>query len=366
MSNDKVHDIIIAGAGIAGCYMAQKLISAGFNVMVLEKSKKIKDDSGIVSSRFSKYIPDLKKFLISDITTMKFVSPSGYEFDLKGEKPFAHVIDRIKFLEAQRKKIRKTLIFETVEDMKITPENVVIKTDKNSYNGSIILGCDGALSKVRQCAGISAPRLYYGIMSREKAKQKQDHITVWVNKNYSSDFFAWNIPQKKEWGVMAEENPLACLEAFQKDRGFDMIKPIGAPMPIGATRSYTDRCLLIGDSAGQTKPLTGGGIVLSLKACKHAIDTIKNAFEKKQFDSDILSQYETAWQKDFGEEIRKQLFFRKYYNRLSNDDIDWLFEKFGPKVQNFNITDYDRLSRLWKKVPKTKLIIFTLKTMIRR
>jgi len=368
------HDIIIVGAGIAGCYLTEKLTEAGLDVLVLEKEKsklksrsegtetRLKDDSGIVSTHIEKFIPDYKKFLTDKIKEMRFESPSHHEFCLKSEQPFAYLLDRTKLIKEKRKSIKSVLSYETPESIIITKDKVMVKTNENWHMASMIIGCDGAFSKVRNAMRVPSPKICYGVTA--KSKSKNDKITVYVNKNFSPDFFSWNIPQRNEWGMITAKNPKDYFLKFMAEMKLEKKQPTGQPIPIGTTKSFANRCLLVGDSAGMTKPLTGGGWIFSLRACEHAARVIAGCLEKNRFDASVLSEYEKSWKNDFGNEIRKQLFARRLYEKLNNKDIDKLFKEFGPRIEKLNDFDYDNLSILLKHMPKTKLLGLAMRKLI--
>src|SRR3989344_4922349 len=88
----KMYDIIIVGSGVAGSYLSSLL--ADFNVLVIEKDKKvILKDSGIVSKNFDNFFDD-KKLIKDEIDEMVAVSPSGYKFSLNSESPYAYLLER--------------------------------------------------------------------------------------------------------------------------------------------------------------------------------------------------------------------------------------------------------------------------------
>jgi flavin-dependent dehydrogenase len=69
--------------------------------------------------------------------------------------------------------------------------------------------------------------------------------------------------------------------------------PIGPPSTVTTRRGF-----LLGDAAGQTKPFTGGGILYGLRSADHAARVV---------DPDApgsLEDYESAWRRDLGWEIR--------------------------------------------------------------
>jgi flavin-dependent dehydrogenase len=94
-----------------------------------------------------------------------------------------------------------------------------------------------------------------------------------------------------------------------------------APLP----RTFADRVLAVGDAAGQTKPITGGGIFYGLLCAEAAARTVMAAFKRGDFSLGTLSRYEEEWRKKLGREIRIAAFFRRLAERLTDKDIDHLF-----------------------------------------
>jgi flavin-dependent dehydrogenase len=108
-------------------------------------------------------------------------------------------------------------------------------------------------------------------------------------------------------------------------------KDIGAPrqkvLPLAPIpRTYADRVLALGDAAGLVKPTTGGGIYYSLLSAQLAAETLERALPVDTLQAEHLATYEAAWRKRLGAELRSQLVLRRAVQRLSDRDIDRLFE----------------------------------------
>jgi flavin-dependent dehydrogenase len=91
-------------------------------------------------------------------------------------------------------------------------------------------------------------------------------------------------------------------------------------------KTYTDRVLAVGDAAGLVKATTGGGIYYSLLSAGLAADTLAGALARDSLGETQLAPYERAWQKRLGPELEAQLSLRLLANRLSDEEIDSLFE----------------------------------------
>jgi len=355
-------DVIIVGGGVAGSYLASQ-IKQDCNVLVIERNKKIMPkDSGIVSTEFDKIFGKKGRNLIKcKIDRMDCVSASGLVYPLQYDKPFAYILKRRKFSKFLRKKGTKNadILYDCVNGISFEDEHVIVKTEANEFRTKVVVGCDGASSVVRNFMGIEQPKLALGIMIKTKQNLEGD-INVFFNKYFSPDFFAWIIPQNNEYGMMTAIRPADYFNYFVKNMYLPPGRMYAYRIPYSYTKSYGNRAVLVGDACGQNKPLTGGGIIFSIRAAQHAASVLNAALEKERYDANFLAQYEKMWKKDIAWEIEKQFLLRLIYRNLTNAEIDELFKNFGPLLTALNGFDYDRLSGLSKSMSKLKLVNFLI------
>ena len=357
-----MYDVIIAGAGPAGGTLAS-LIDG--DVLVLEKDKEATlKDSGLVSAHFRAFVDD-DALIDSYVSEMEAVSPSGKTFLLRSDEPYAMLLKRKRFsyrLRIQAKE-NATVKYERVRGFRCHDDGVIVETSKSTYEAKMIVGCDGTLSDVRKSMGIAPPAMVPGLFARTRQKLKHDRIKVFFNKFFSPDFFSWIIPQENEYGIMTSIRPRDHFNDFKKALNLPDGELHSSMIPIGTTRSYGERALLVGESCGQTKPLTGGGIIFSMRAARMAARVINDAIARNRFDAPFLSRYHTAWRKELQWEIAKQLLLRRIYRKLSNADIDKLFAAFGEDIEKIRRFDYDHITSSWSKLPKRKMLAFALQNM---
>ncbi|MBI4162591.1 MAG: NAD(P)/FAD-dependent oxidoreductase [Candidatus Aenigmarchaeota archaeon] len=353
-----MYDVIVVGSGIGGSHLASKL---SCKTLVLEKEKTIKPkDSGIVSKHFFDFFG--KEFIKNEIFEMKIIAPSGAIINLhRSSEPMAYILKREHFASHLRKMARKHADIKTEIVQEILYEDgfVRVTTNNGEYETKLVVGADGGNSLVRRSAGIESPDIALGIMVRCRKKLPQKCIQVFMNKYYSPDFYSWIIPQNKEYGLISHVRPKGYLDHFQTQQMLPGGKVYAAVLPVGTCKSYADNTVLLGEAAGITKPLTGGGIVFSLATAEIAADVINDAIQVGAYDRNYLRSYERGWQMKLGKEIKKQLLARRLYRKLANKDIDDVFKTFGSHVEKFDY-DYDKLSQAAKTIPKLKLLKFMI------
>jgi flavin-dependent dehydrogenase len=91
-------------------------------------------------------------------------------------------------------------------------------------------------------------------------------------------------------------------------------------------RTFASRLLVVGDAAGLVKPTTGGGIYYSLLSAMLAAETLIPALHNNRLDAETLSVYQQRWRQRLGPEFQAQLALRMLAQRMSDADIDALFD----------------------------------------
>jgi flavin-dependent dehydrogenase len=109
--------------------------------------------------------------------------------------------------------------------------------------------------------------------------------------------------------------------------------------PIG--RFVEGRRIFVGESAGQVKPTTAGGIMTSVAGAAIAAKWVSVSLEKNQ--PRFLANYQTEWESAFLGEMRTMLRLRGVLEKLSNADLESMLGTLAsPKLmQKLSNTDFD-------------------------
>ena len=357
-----MYDLIVVGGSAIGLYLAAEFQKKGNSVLVLERKKKIgeKACSGLVSGHIFDFMPNKDSgFFVEKVFSGVKIWIENKKFDFYGK---AWLLHRQKFDEYLFQGARK----EGVE-IKLGEEVVKIKEHKNFvkaitkngevFHGKILAGCDGVTSKTAREAGLPKQnKLLLGVIiyqqpaTSNQQPAKGDFPELFFSKQFPG-FFAWRIPYKNflEYGIALEPKykPKEVLEkwlktnlqqtTYNKQLTTNNLQFQSALIPFfPLERTTTRRIFLCGDSAGQIKSYTGGGLVYGLTCAKIAAEVINP-------QNPNLSLYEKKWRQELMKEIRLGNFVRKCY-RLPN-----FIKKAGLSfLKNFKKIDQDKPSTIFK------------------
>jgi geranylgeranyl reductase family protein len=100
--------------------------------------------------------------------------------------------------------------------------------------------------------------------------------------------------------------------------GLDKVKIEGAWLPIGGplAKTYTDRCVLVGDAAGFPSALTGEGMWYAIESGRCAGETLAEQLQKGDLSKAGLASYEAKWNASFGKELRTHLKWTKSFYKI--------------------------------------------------
>lgn len=367
-------DVIIVGGGPSGCFLGEKLAGKGFEVTILEEHPEIGRPmccAGILGAEGLKEVGlDPEDWSLSELRTGVFHPPSGDPVRLTLGRTEAFVIDRAKFDRdlAERATRAGAEIKLNSRCTKISrhEEGVSLKVEgrgkEEPPEGRIVVGADGTNSLVARNCGLMKDFSPLICAQAEIAGEGEDHdANVYFGNDLSQDFFAWTVPAgkvrrvglgdsggnvvKKLLGFMENEPSLpqnARKKIVQLTTG-------SIPSPDGR-EIYGERVLLVGDAAGQVKPLTGGGLYLGLSSAKIASDVITKALEKEPSEKN-LQEYENIVDEKFGQEFELGIRARRIFRKMSDDDLSKFLELLTvPQVRDLILenADFDHHSNLFK------------------
>lgn len=339
-------DAVIVGGGPAGLFAGLRLAQAGWSVDLFEEHDDIGEPvhcTGVLAREAFAAFGLSEDAVLNELSTVRFYAPSGDTVEHSTSSVEAVVIDRVRFDrqladEAIRAGVRMHRARVTAMDV----ERVGVRLTAGGATARArvaVLAC-GASYALQRRLGLGLPRLMLQSAQAELPAERLGAVEVHFGADVAPGGFAWAVPVQRpdrncvRVGVMCDgdssryfKQTLHRIAPRWGVRVGDGCTPRQKVLPLAPIkRTYSDRVLVLGDAAGLVKPTTGGGIYYSLLSGQLAAQTLKSRLSDDQLHSEALSQYEAAWRKRLGSELRWQLVLRRIARRLSDDDIDRLFE----------------------------------------
>ncbi len=349
---DNSFDVIIIGAGPAGCACAHQLSGNGLRILILEKERFPRDkicgdgltaDIGnqlyLMDEDLGKRFEEMAKKQPS--YGVRFYAPNHKHVDISYttlEKPRAgfYVAKRVdfdNFLYAEIKRLPDVTLLEDhpVSIVEFHGESVSVKTDKRTFTGKIVVGADGAHSVInKQINKAKIDRNHYSAGIRQYFKNVQclpdnHHMELHFYKEILPGYL-WIFPlpnghanvglgilssevSKKKIDLKAIFNDLLQNHPNLKDRfkdatPTDSIRGFGLPLGSKKMDRSGERYLLLGDAASLIDPFTGEGIGNALRSGRVAAAHILEGTKEKRFDASFNQKYDQELQRRMGMEFR--------------------------------------------------------------
>ncbi|MBS3815419.1 MAG: NAD(P)/FAD-dependent oxidoreductase [Hadesarchaea archaeon] len=371
-----MNDITIIGGGPTGCFTASKLAEKGFEVTILEEHAEIGQPmccAGILGARGLKEIGlDPERLALSELQGAVFHTPAGDSISLSRDKTEAYVIDRANFdREMAEKSVRaganlhlksKCIDISAKEDAVSVRTRNLGSGDTKEIKSRLIIGADGPNSFVGRELGLIKNYEFLNCAQIEAmADINENTAELYFDNNYSPGFFSWIIPAGESFRVglgsldggsaqklmrFIKKHPIASKKIMNKN--FSITTGL-IPEP-KSRKIYDDRVLLVGDAAGQVKPITGGGLYMGLSCADMAVNVISKALENEPTEEE-LSEYDDLVNQKFGNEFEFGMKAQKIFREMSNEEISEvlnLLSKPGIRELVLENAEFDHHSKLFK------------------
>jgi geranylgeranyl reductase family protein len=343
-----MYDAIVVGAGPAGLQSARQLATRKLRVAVLEEHRTVGDPihcTGVVAREAFDEFSLSSDSILNELTTARFISPSGQDIVYRTRVVEAVVVDRALFdrhladaaVRAGAELIRDARVNAVACDAGGVTIHVAGQASLRAR--SCVLACGGRYALHRQL-GLDVPSLLLHTAQRELPARTPGDVEVHFGSEVAPRGFAWVVPVWRggqsfaRIGVMAEaQAPTYFTRMVDRVASrWGVERPVsGSPrlkiLPLSRiSRTYGDRFIAVGDAAGLVKPTTGGGIYYSLVSASIGASVLASALHEGDVSPVRLSDYERRWRARLETELDTQLSFRLLAQRMPDEDIEGLFE----------------------------------------
>ena len=351
-----LYEIAIVGAGPIGSYLANRLVTLGHKVIVIEKKQAAGQGvccTGIISKECYDLLSVADNIVIRKANSAKFFTPAGRCIRMWRNDEIAYITNRAlldQLLSNRAQAGGADYNFSTrVENIKPETKGLLIKTSAN--NEKRVLEVQAAIiatgygSNLIKNLGIGKIKAFTIGAQAEVKTNNINEVEIYCDKNLSPGGFAWLVPTTENRGLaglITRYQPKSHLNRLllklKKQGKIDSteLKCNYAVIPIRPlSKTFTDRILVVGDAAGQVKPITGGGIYYGIICADIAAEILHQALISGDLSSAKLSAYQNRWRKKLSRELTFGYLAQRTWAKLSNKHIEYLFSI----AQNRNIPE---------------------------
>lgn len=374
-------DVIVIGAGPAGCFTAMQIAPSGFKVLVIEEHQEIGwpvQCAGLISSRAMELAGVDKSVVINNLTGLRVFSPLSASLQVESGSDLALAINRTTFDQELASKAENTgavLLrgLRVVGIERISGGYRLTAAGKNKMNVTLdtklLIGADGANSKVAKWLQLNHdnPKAVMYAADAELQCANTGLINIFLGQNLAPGWFGWIIPLDDKTCRIGTGFALVQPECPPKHyfqqlvnhyphifKDLKIIRYTGGTVPFGLMpKIYSSHAMLVGDAACQTKPISGGGIYMGLRGAQICGQIAVEALSEGNLSETRMSRYQKLWEKDLGEEIICAMTHRESFQDCSDEDIELVIRFLSkPLCQKLIIKygDIDYPSHLAKKL----------------
>ncbi|MFQ5871278.1 MAG: NAD(P)-binding protein [Candidatus Geothermarchaeales archaeon] len=334
----------ILGGGPAGLLTGARLASGDADVTVFEEHREIgvpnHCTSVISRETLAEAGVDPERTVVSRLRGVQLGIPGGAVVRYKSDEVRALVIDRPSFDKELALSFLKgggEIELGGRVEIEFNQRPHVLRASDGKIEPDVLIDCGGAKSFLRRKpqAGSALSGVQFDVLDTD---MERDVAEIWVDKRRNPDFFLWCVPVNSEvvrigsaWRASPAEEMLMKFTMWRFGSAQVVSKHFGPLIVSGYLLPFFDgNAAFVGDSAGQTKPTTGGGLRYGLMAANLAAEALLEASSLIDVKH-ALSDYQRNWLGTWKREVDWQRSARRLFRLMGNDELNqvlnWMKEE---------------------------------------
>ena len=364
------YDVVVIGGGPIGAVTARSAATFGARVLLVERSASTDDPSpctGLVSPRTLPALGVTESSVVRRIRSIDAYAPGGRRLTLTSAAVKGLVLDRASLraeLHARARDAGATILLGR-EAIDVRPGSIDLRstTSTERLEARVIVIATGLATALPQRLSLPTPvRLFRAVQAViDREPERPDAVSTYFGARIAPEFFGWAVPaepgrMRVGLAVSPDLDPVPFLESLLEScaPGTAVRSRLLGRVAIGpVSEPFGDGLLLVGDAAGQVKPLTGGGLYTGAICARIAGRTAASAAASRKTERKDLCTYAADCDRAIGDEIRFGLAARDLLESLSDEGIDDAFAAADhPDLLRFLGVngDIDRLRRLPRRL----------------
>jgi digeranylgeranylglycerophospholipid reductase len=359
--------VIVIGGGPMGAVTARVAAAEGADVLLVERRAHpapVPSCTGLVSPRTLPTLGVSDRSVLQEIRALTLHAPGGRTLQMRTAETKAVVLDR----RALEQELHELAVGAGVElrmgtEARVTEAGHVdlqSQAGSETIDAEVVVGADGPDSAVAQAVGLSPNGGHlFGIQAVvEVPGLKPDRVDVYFERDAS--LFAWCVPAEEGFarvGLLAPSDaaPGLLLRQLLARRFADrrVLSRTCGLIPMSTMQeSVAGRVLLVGDAAGQVKPLSGGGLYTGSLCARIAGRAAADAVRRSKAE---LATYDAEWRSELSQDLAFGQTLRSLLTASSEADLDTLFGVLDDRdVLQFiaDTGDIDHMGRLLSELAR--------------
>ncbi len=338
-------DALVVGGGPIGSIAAFLLSREGLKVVVIEEHRKIGlpvHCAGLLGIKAWKALPIKPvESVKNEITSFKIYSPFGEKLEVNKGKTAAYVVDRAIFDSEIARSAEKTgakfLLSTKLKHLDPADGKAMCQfrgRKKIIFKPKVLIGADGAFSIVsRQLNLFKSKKMYFGFQyyTERGDEQGTNEVKIFIDNVKNVNIFHWIIPSGSVVKIGSIFPGRENMEIVRRKllkiasvNGYRIKYSSLWLVPSEPVESLVKgNVAVVGDAAGQNKPLSRGGIYFGVEAVKIMCKWVLKAIEEG--NKDLLENYGREWRRKFMLKIRLSLIGRYVFEGLTHDEVRKIF-----------------------------------------
>lgn len=377
------YDVVVIGAGPAGAVTARYAAENGASVLILERDREpgipVRCAEGVSHAGIVPFIDIDERWIATRIEGASLNSPDGQSVEMYNNG-LGYVLERRLFDRALvdlacskgAVLLTKADAIGLRKDEDHQSMNVVYNHLNKQYTVKckIVIGADGIESQVGKWTGLNTTLALEDLdtcvqYTVNNIKVDPKLCYFYFGNEVSPGGYLWIFPKSEtsaNIGIgiggdvhLPGKGPKYYLDKFMEKQyphaSINYMVYGGVPTENGE-KFVTDHVMLVGDSARQVNPITGGGIVQAMIAGRICGETCSKAIRENNFSKSFLSEYEKRWDKMLGANQRFMYSLKHNFMKMNDDKFNSIV-RACKKVDPNNLT----MASLFKEAIKEDPIL---------
>ncbi|MCP8315956.1 MAG: geranylgeranyl reductase family protein [archaeon] len=364
-----MYDVIVVGAGIAGCTAASLLAKKGFKVCLIDAKRaedvgeKVCGDALISRGLDSLGFKPPMHVITNVASALNFHAPGIESIKLKTR---IFLLDRLRFGQYfLHKAIDNGSIFldkcrafaPILKDDKVIGIKAKIGNSEVEFYAKVVIDASGINGAIRRnlpkdwwvskpIKGYNLALCYREIRKLKRLNVDRDYCDVFYDRKVVPSGYYWVFPKKDDLVNVGLGARMATINYDLRERfykhviinpifdeseilanGFGIV-PINPPLGCFTASGF----IVIGDAAGQVNSFIGEGIRPSIISAIMAAEAIAEA---ESFEQDRLWSYNIDFMKKIGIKHASFAAFSSFFGRLDHEEVKSLLSVFEGGTYNF-------------------------------